>query len=306
MNIKKFIRIVLLGGFLITILPYTSIKKYCGPKEQILGCFRLGETIEEVKEKLGDIHTVAGSNIYNHDQWTFWIEEDSKTIETISYMELDIQSNYDYPKTSQGITIGSRLEEVEKVYGSPDQIFSIGSWFILRNSELCMEYVYLSRELCIMFINQNPYIGADDWKVVDIVVGNEDVIKGIFSSISLKPITWCKKRYITKAYRKRYGNPKDLEIYDDYILNLQVDCFKHIKSAGEYKVNPFEVIPKESELFYKIFDENAPDIEGLAKEKVVLKYDICLEELEEIIKIVKEFQWDPTYRKIVEIEDNDF
>lgn len=308
MNIKKLIRIILFGGFLIVLLPYISIKRYCGPKEQILGSFRLGETIEEVREKLGDLSTSGRDGVYYKDRWGFGIDENDKTLKSISYEEIDIKDGYSYPRTSRGITIGSRLHEVKQAYGVPEQILSIKAGFILKDSKLSMTYLYSSKGVWIRFINQKPYSDAYDWKVVAIVVGDEDTIEDMAtgeSGLSLKTITQARRRHIIRAYRKKYGNPRDLEIYDDYMLSLQVGCFEHIKSAGKYTVTPLVVLPKEYERLYKIFDEDGPDVEGESKKKVALKYGISLEKLEEIIKRVGEFQWDRTYREIVEIEDDD-
>lgn len=310
MNIKKLIRIILFGGFLIIILPYGSIKKYCRAKEQILGPFKLGGKIEEVRERLGELYTTGPHGVYSKDRWGFKVDDNDKTLKSISYDEIDIKDGYNYPETSKGITVGSKLDEVRQAYGVPEQVLSIKAGFVLKNSELSMTYLYSPKGVWFRFINQNPYSDTDKWRVLAIVVGDKDIMEEMSTGdlgLSLKPITPRRRRHIIRAYKKKYGGPKDLEIYDDYMLNLQIDSFEHIKSStGEYLVTPFVVLPKKYELLYEIFDEDAPDIEGQAKKKIVLKYGISFEELEEIIKKVGEFQWDRTYREIVEVEDDDF
>ena len=162
-------------------------------------------------------------------------------------MELDIQDSYDYPRTSQAIGIGNKLKDIEQTYGPPEQFLSGNTNFILRNSELSMTYVYPSKGVWIMFINQRPYAGNADWKVIDIVVGDEDVIQHMFvgsPAHSKKSITQAKKRHTIAIYEQKSGKRKDLEIYDDYILNLEVAYLKYIKSLGEFIITHLMIIPR--------------------------------------------------------------
>lgn len=307
MNVKKSIKIIFFLGFLIITFSYGSVKKYCGPKEQILGPFRLGETIGEIEKKIGELHSMGDEELYYKDEWHFRFDEDKKILKSISYMKIDIKDNYDYPKTSKGISVGSRLKEVEQVYGVPDQILSIRG-YILKNSELGIQYIYLSKGLDILLFNQKPYTGIGDWRVASVEIGDEigDRLYGA-GAYATWAITKDKKRHIIRAYEKKYGKRKDLEIYDSLKLNLEINYFEYIKSKGEYKVVIGMILPRggDEELRSEVFDENSAmwkNLQSQAKKQTALKYAISIEQLDQIIKRVEEFRTDDEYDGIVEID----
>lgn len=306
----KRIWVEIFGILLVPILSYATGNEY-KEKEQMLGFFKLGETINKVEEKLGgigEIHEGAMYGLCSKDQWSFLIDKHDKVFKGISYMEINIQDDYNYPKTSRGITIGSRLKEVEQVYKLPEKTLSGRSWFVLRNSELSKIYVYLSKGLWIMFINQRPYSDIGDWRVVDIAVGDITESRCIGAGThSTWLITQDKKDNIIRSYEKKYDKQKDLEIYDDYILNREIGFFEYIKSRGEYKVTILAILPKgqDKELLSELFNANSKlweNIQIQAKKQTESKYGISPKLVERIIKRVEHFKSDSAYEEIVELD----
>jgi hypothetical protein len=265
-------------------------------REQFLGPFKLGEPKNDVVKKLGEAGLTDSDRMLFKDNWTAWIDQKKMTLKGLAYSEpLGIKDESAYPKTSKSITIGSKLIEVAQVYGKPDSTLTGKSPFILRNSELSLIYVHSTKGLWIIFSNSKPYSGTYDWRVISIAIGNEDVIENMVygsQAYATKPITPSKKSHIISDYEKKYGKEKELEIFDDYMYVLQVAIFDYIKSTGEYIVTPLLILPKDKAIlkeFNSKLSEDGPlskKLESQSKKVVILKHNISLGHLEQIVKRV--------------------
>lgn len=269
-------------------------------EEQFLGPFKLGEPKAETIKKLGAVGLADSDRMLFKDNWTAWIDQKKMTLKGIAYSESSGTKNeHVYPKTSNSITIGSKLVEVEKAYGNPDSTLAGKSPFVLRNSDLSLIYVYSTKGLWIIFFNSKPYSGTYDWRVTDIAIGNKDIIENMIygsQAYATKPITPSKKRHIISTYEKKYGKEKELEIFDDYMYALQVAIFDYIKSTGEYVVTPLMILPKD-EVILKEFNSKLADdgplskkLESQSKKVAILKHNISLDQLEQIVKRVEKIK----------------
>lgn len=326
MNTEKCVGVVVFG--LLTLFPLISVhgvepalreeipKKneeghYEG-KEQMLGPFKLGETTkEEVRKELGEIQVGMPPlfslrkppvGIYYKDCWTFFIEEDSGVLIGVGYDAMDIDDSASCPRTSQGVGIGSKLDDIEKAYGPPSQLFTGRTNLILRNSELGRIHVYVSKGLWVTLTNQTPYSDSDDWRVISITVGDEGVIEHMFvgaPAYSAKPITPDRERHIIAMYEKKYGKRKDLEIYDEYALYLEGAYFEYVKSMGEHIVTIAMILPKDEKKAAVLFAEDSEgrmpipkETENRIKKEIAMKYGISVLQLDEIVKKVEQLKTD--------------
>lgn len=287
-------------------------RKHPQAREQTLGPFKWGETTrEEVTKELGELQVGVPGFLsvkrprvgkYFKGGWTFDINEENGVITGVSYDAADIGDSLSRARTSRGVGIGSTLQDVEQAYGPPERVFTGRTSFVLRNSELGMIYVYPSRGIWIMLINQTPYSGSDDWRVMSIEVGNEDVIQDMFvgaSSYSTEPVTPGRKTHIIAMYEEKYGKRRDLEIYDDYVLTLELAYFDRVKSLGEYAVSIFMIVPKDEKEAAALWNEYSegriPVPERTVtriKKETALKYGLSVQQLKQLLGRVKRLRMD--------------
>jgi hypothetical protein len=275
--------------------------------ENRLGLFELGRPVAEVISALGELHEtgaqVLGSNysMYYRDKWTFEVDENTKTLKGISYAEMDIQDSLVYPATSRGIRAGSKLEDVEKAYGPPEEQLSGISDFLLKDSDFSREYIYWSKGLWITLINQTPYSTDMDWRVTAITVGDSSVVQHLYVGspvYSKKSVTEEGRRSIIATYEKKHGNKKDLLIGDDYTHEVEVAYAEHVASLGEYLVTQVGLIPKDPKkaeaLYAGVSDEHErpipEEIRDKARAAVAKENDLSVPEVQEILERVNEFR----------------
>ena len=96
----------------------------------------------------------------------------------------------------------------------------------------------------------------------------------------MRPITRERKNFTRSEYKDKFGNDKDLEIYDDYQYNLQEILFELVRSKGPYMILPATVIPQDEEKAQQLYSELAPAsplvkaMDSTAREKTLVRYAI--------------------------------
>jgi hypothetical protein len=275
--------------------------------ENRLGPFRLGQPVAEVKNSLGELHDtgahVLGSDysMYYRDNWTFDVDENTKTLKGISYGETDIQDSVAYPATSRGIRVASKLEDVEKAYGPPEELLAGFSDFLLKDSDFSKEYVYWSKGLWITLINQTPYSGHDDWRATHITVGDTSVLQHLYigsPAYSMKSVTEERRNHIIAGYEEKYGKKNDLLISDNYTRNVEVAYAEYVASFGDYVVTHVGLMPKDPKkaeaLYAGLSDEQErpipEEIVNRAKAEVAKENGLSVPEVQEILERVNEFR----------------
>ena len=265
-------------------------------QERRLGGYTLGISEERVKRSLGAMHEIAKAGVSVAGNWSVWIDQKAGTLKGISYEERKgIRRGQAYPATGKGITIGSTDEEVVRAYGRPEQALVGKTSFVLRNSELAYIFVYPSQGVWITLTNQKPYAATADWRVTLIAIGDFEVIDTMLhgaSSFAMLPITAERIKFTRAEYKKKFGDDKDLEIYDDYQFNRQKALFEHVRTKGKYMILPAMVIPLDGKKAEELASELAPAsprvqaMDAAARKKTLARYGVPSVRLDEILQNV--------------------
>jgi len=286
------------------LLPLSAIADQTSTQnsEIILSPFKLGISEGEVVKLLPSLKDVNGVDQYYQDNWHVWLDKNKRVLKGIDYSERkNINEGPIYPTTLKQITIGSNIYAVEKAYGVPDKIFSGRSPFFLRNSELTLIYAYFTKGLWIEFTNQTPYSNEYTWRVTSLMVGTPDVINNRLVGAEMYatlPMNHEKRDNITAAYAKIGGSAKELEVYDDYMLNLQRAVFDEVKARGRYVISFLRVFPEDEQKAKEMQAEladNSPfilKIQKQAKERALSKYKISSKQFDQFIANTDKFKDD--------------
>jgi hypothetical protein len=269
--------------------------------ETILTPFKLGNSEDEVIKLLPALKDVNGMDQYYQDNWHVWLDKNKRILKGIDYSDDKINDEQPYPKTSQQVTIGSSTYAVEKAYGVPDRILSGRSPFFLRNSELVLIYAYFTKGLWIMFTNQTPYSNEYVWRVTSLMVGTTDAINNRLVGAEMYatlPMTQEKRDRIIAAYAKISGTAKELDVFDDYMFNLQRAVFDKVKTKGKYVVSLLEIFPEDEQKAKEMHAEladNSPfilKIQKQAKENALSKYKMSPKQFDQLIANTGKFRAD--------------
>jgi hypothetical protein len=303
-DIMKIIRFIqpIIFPFLMAIFSSETMGE--SPVNMHLGPYTIGQSLEDINKINGPLNSVGANGMYYKDHWTYWFDEQKKTLTGVSFNSDIVDTANKYPMNDDSITIGSMLKDVENVYGDPENKYTAHTSFILRNSELGLIYIYPSRGLYFSFINLNPYTSEKKWTVQEINVGTKEVMSSRTVGLPVYARKWISQEgrdSIISNYHRKYGANSDLQIYDDYINTMELGYFNYIKSLGGYRITFLKIFPKDDIKALELFsgcDEHSfisyypREIKLKAVKATASKNKISTANLEKIIAKVEEYKND--------------